>query len=357
MLSELVDVCSVPQLNQDIEDHPIDRSQFMEFTEILAINLPVLLDLLSNQEFILELSSEDDSDNVLMRQRLVMLMCEHAPVIPGHTPPYSVDNPELWINLKRICLSSEIASRSVLVDCLASYKERLLNSKWKRDLGSAHGFVYFCDVYLSSGDNPMDLQTILFILSIASQFIDCIHAEVKLLGLRLYAVILVRCPREMVLDTNVHKVVIKSCLDNCQKLIPDECLLLLWDDVVEAVCLDQAMLEDLNWNELDDCLHLLFQRIKLEGKREMRAKLRSKLQRIIVKCYGPGGEEILKDEDMLSVQQKIIGRQNVKLFRWIVDLKELFIFECLSVSNCADSTEEALRVSLDFVFSSRPHEV
>lgn len=340
---------SVPLLIQDVEDHSIDKGTFTEFIQILDVNLPVLLDLLSQSDFIQELTTEDDNDLALLRKRLIMMMCEHAPILPGLYPPYTSNNHDLWININRICSSSELSTPSLLHECLSTYKDRLLSHKWRRDMGSSHGFVYYCHLYLQSLGGKVDLQTVLFILSIASQFIDCIHGEVKVLGLRLYSIILTQCPSELVLDANVHKVVIKSCLENSQKLLNDDCVLLLWDDVVQAVTLDEKMMADLNWNELDDGLHLLFQRIKLEGKRGMRQKFRKSLMQVIKACFGREMKDLFGGKDLSKVQQEMMRRttveMNEKLFRWITDLKELFIFECLSVSNCAESTEEALRVS------------
>lgn len=279
------------------------------------------------------------------------MMCQHAPVIPSKAyPPYTSENPEFSFNLKRICVAN-ILSAGILTQCLEIYKKKLLDNKWKLDIGSTYGFLFFCDLYLTHQDIQLDLQTILFVLSIASQFIDCIHGEIKLLGLRLYSLIVAHSPVKLLLESNVHKVVIKSCLDNAQKLLPDDCLVLLWDNVTQAVCLDEkGILQDLNWNELDDSLHLLFQKIKLESKREIRRELRGFLKKVVVKCYTLNHKEVdklLNDRDFLKIQREITDNQtkNVKLFRWITDLKELFIFECLSVNNCEASTEEVLIVS------------
>lgn len=355
MFSELIGICTLPQLLQDIEDNAIHKDNFVEFTKILEINFPVLLDLLSSPAFIQELCDEEEHDTLLLRQKLILLMCEHAPITPNTIPPYTIDNSELFGNLRRICLS-HLTSGPLLTQCMDIYKQQLLDNKWKRSMGTCYGFVYFCDLFTNSPDNQVDLQSILFILSIASQFIDCIHGEIRLLGLRLYAIILTQCPRQQILETNVHKVIIKSCLDNSQKLLAEDCLLLLWTCVTQAVCLDdQRLLKDLNWNEVDDSLHLLFQKIKLESNRALRQKLRSLLQAIVIKCVGePAAGELLATSDLLQVQQEIHSRaiKNVKLFRWLRDFKELFIFECLSVSNSVESTKEALLVSQELLFLS-----
>lgn len=346
MLSELITVCSVPQLLRDIEENPIHADNFQDYTKTLEDNVTTLLDLISDRQFIAEeLDKDDDCDVVQLQLRLLMLMCEHAP-INGHIhPPYSTKRTHFWSTLNTIC-TRHFSSGRLLAQCLELYKVQLLGKKWRTEIGACHGFVYFSELLLNS--QVQDLQTLLFFLSIASQFIDCIHGEIKLLALRLYDVLLRRCPSKLILDSNVHKVVIKSCLDNCQKLLNEDCLVLLWTNVGQALCMDAAgILKDLNWNELDDSLNLLLQKIKLEGKREIRQKLRAVLLRIINTCSGHGEKQCETSRDLLDLQQRVAkGKwKNVKLYRWTADLKELFIFECLSVSNSIESTKEVLMVS------------
>lgn len=316
--------------------------------KILEINSPVLLDFLSNNERIQEIIAEDDPEAARLRQQLIMLMCEHSPIMPGVYPPFTAESPAFAVHLNRICVTNHITSGHILGQCLQDYKDLLLDSKWRLAIGTSYGFVSFCHLYLNSRDIHVDLQTLLFILSIASQFIECIHGAIKLLSLRLYELILGHGPPQLILASNVHKVVIKSCLDNAQKLLSDECLLLLWSNVAQALILDEkGLLQDLHWNELDDSLLLLFQRIKLEGKRKVRAQLRGVLADIIRKCFETKGAlSFRNDGDCIETQQEITRMQikNVKLFRWITDLKELFIFECLSVSNGTESTKETLSV-------------
>lgn len=346
MLSELMAVCSVPPLIRDIEENPIHADNYQEFTNILERNISDLLDLISDRQFIdEELDKDDDSDVVQLQLRLLMLMCEHAPINGDLHPPYTTTNRICWKTLNQVC-TNHFSSGRLLGQCLELYKVQLLGQKWRTQIGACHGFVHFSELLFKA--QVEDLQTLLFILSIASQFIDCIHGEIKLLALRLYDLLLHRCSAKLILDSNVHKVVIKSCLDNCQKLLSEDCLVLLWTNVGQALCMDDAgILKDLNWNELDDSLNLLLQKIKLEGKREIRQKLRSVLMRIVNTCSGHGEKQCETNMDLMDLQQRVAkGKwKNVKLYRWTADLKELFIFECLSVSNSVESTKEALMVS------------
>lgn len=281
-------------------------------------------------------------------------MCQHAPILPNEYPLYSSSDPSVfWSNLARLC-STDMTSAPLLTQCLAVYQEKLADKKWRMDIGSAYGFVYFCGVYLKGQSTDTDHRSMLYILSMASQFIDCIHGEIKLLGLRLYELILAHCPPGEIVKANVHRVVIRSCLDNCQKLLPNDCLLLLWKVIADSVCLPGGqIIDDLSWNELDRSLQQLFQKIKLEGSREIRQNLRSILKRMIVECYG--GEQEAKNDlegsDVLVTQQKILRKKkkNIKIFRWITDLKELYLFECLSISNSSSTTDEALSVGPDLL--------
>lgn len=333
-LKELIESCLLPELVQDVEDLPIHADNFEEFKKSLNYNLPLVLDHLSNQELIYHLNQDDDDDILQLRCQLIMLLCEQAPI--GQPFRVNSNSDKLWTGLRS--KAAPLITPGSLAKCLQLYKDKLMEGRWKRNLGSTYGFVHFAELHLKNIDP--DLPTTLFVLAIASQFMECIHAEIKQLALSLYKLILLQCPKKLILDANVNKVIISICLENAQKLLKDDCLINLWDNVKEAIIMDERITKDLNWNELDDALQLLFQRIKLEGDRRSRERLRNILLEIIIKCRPHSADY----KDTMSRQNSKNYTENVKLFRWIVDLKELYIFECLSISNVTESTECSLQV-------------
>lgn len=334
-LKELVEVCLVPGLVRDVEDYPIHPDSFQEFRKSLEINLPLLLDHLSSQDVLLELDEDDDCDIKQLRLQFIMLMCEQAP----NGQPFRLNSDLVWNGLE--ARSNPYVTAELLTKGLERYKEQLIDGKWKRNLGPAFGFAHFAELHLR--EIKPDLEITMFLLSIASQFIECIHAEIKQLALMLYHLILSQCPKKLILEANVNKVIISICLQNSQKLLKDECLISLWVNVKSAILMDDRITSDYNWNELDDGLQLLFQRIKLEGDRRARESMRNILLEIIMRCCRePVGLREIRHSNLEDHR----SAENVKLFRWIADLKELYIFECLSISNCVESTLNSLQVSL-----------
>lgn len=345
-LAKIIPTCLVPALKVSVDDQQILKEHFEEFINAITYSLPQLLDSISHSDLIAE-PNEESLELVLdIRRDLMLLICEQSLSESGISAHFQIEG-DLYRNiLKEIGEKLLLNDRhNVALKIFNKYQALLGEGKWKREYGASFGFVRYCDMYYAHASSKANVQEIMFILSIAAQFLENFNVDHKFLGLKLSDIIIENCERTFLVDSNIHMVIFKNCLDNSQKLLDDHnCQALLWRNIIRTLTLDATILGNYKWNEVDDAMKILFLKIKMESKRDLRRELRRLMVDLMIKCSPAVKSESVGCVE--SVRQDVLktAEWNVKWFRWIRELIELFVFECLSISNSTESTADVIRV-------------
>lgn len=349
-IEELIAICLAPSLEQSIDDRQILPEDYEEFKSNCSKHLPLLFDVLS-EGITGEIFNfkDDNEDHLPLKVSLFRLICEQTFQFKHIENPFKVNNRETISVLNEFYDKILKNEEDKLFDkSFENYKSLLLSGKWKTELGASYGFLQFCEICLTRSEKFNKSEKVYFILSIATQFLENFSPDFKALGLQLFQIIVLRFDKTMLIGANIHKVIFKACLDNSRKMLNETCQILLWDTLVKSLTMDDGILKCEKWNELDDCLQVLFQKIKMESKAGIRDYLKLVLT-FLIKTSSPFKNDLMnKSDKILALQNQVLvsEQRNVAFFRWIRDLCELFIFECLSTSNSRQrSTLDTINVS------------
>lgn len=138
LISEQLNQCLLPEFDREIGSQPLDKADFYTFCYGLNMNLQLLFDIIAKNERLLR---GPFGDNETFRIRLILLIHQQSgdEDAPFQTDVQSILNQLRFLTNKHY--KDIISKPQIRTDCLNYYKERLIESKWKKNIGAVYGYI------------------------------------------------------------------------------------------------------------------------------------------------------------------------------------------------------------------------
>ncbi|XP_037911190.1 uncharacterized protein LOC119651609 [Hermetia illucens] len=257
----LLDESLVPELLHDIDTHYIQDNYYDVFrTNSLDPQLSEIFALLSDQQHLLYKTESRAFD---LRRLLILLLCEQTAsgtIFQTKIKSYlNKLNGLVAKHFQRILHDDE----NVVDAVFDYYKGKLRRNHWKKEIGSIHGFQRFCQLHYELHGNQLNKDQCLFALSVAHLFEEHYQPSYKEMGFRLINTVLDATPEDILLDSNVHKVLYHILFRNIPKMFSVAGSFMLWRCLCKCIALMNPS-DFSKWVEVDDVIEAVMRKISLE---------------------------------------------------------------------------------------------
>lgn len=138
LISEQLNHCLLPELNREIGNQPLDKADFHTFRYGLNMNLQLLFDIIAKNE---QLLRSPFGDNEIFRIRFILLIHQQS---GDEDAPFQTDVQPILNQLRFLTnkyYNDILCKPQIRRDCLNYYKEKLVESKWKKNIGAVYGYI------------------------------------------------------------------------------------------------------------------------------------------------------------------------------------------------------------------------
>ncbi|XP_053679607.1 uncharacterized protein LOC128730564 [Anopheles nili] len=285
--TELIKCCKVPRLSTSIEDGPLERATFEPFLHVLDASLPAVFDLLAAHGA--DLTGHDvynENANVEFKAGLVLVISEQysSGTTGSGSGSFRTGKTSLQNRIAKFYQGHELeqlltdkGSERVWCHLYGHYRRVLASvaDEWKYHPADVEGFVQLVEFlygsygFLHDSTRPiLDDDAATFILSVGVALVEFFDPAYKLLGLRLFCVLLGHRHRTIMRRTNIHHVVFSNAKKMAITTIQDEPFLeALWRCIFLYVELEEVDKTDFTqWNTVDDIMEVLLNVLMHESK-------------------------------------------------------------------------------------------
>lgn len=137
LLTEQIQQCIFPQLDRDIGDEPLDRSDFYTFVHGFNVNMELLFDAIAQKEHLLFEPHAGRDNRFRINFTLVAQQQTHSFHSPFQT--YSQRILKQLTHLQDKYYKKIWSQAEVRRECMAYYKKSITAEKWKSNIGAVVG--------------------------------------------------------------------------------------------------------------------------------------------------------------------------------------------------------------------------
>lgn len=230
--------CLVPALQQDFDTQPISPEDFLQFRLICNEKLHLLLDILYQNSDLLKCQAYD---NQLIQLRVNVLLIASEQLDPSQL--FGNKDKMLLESLQRITLDHVISGFEDVIyeKTIQKFKEALTKEKWKRNVGLAHGFPYFCALFLTHKSKLVKEDFLMFALAIGSNLTSHHEPQCKVIGLKIFRHLVELGDEATIKTLNIHSVVFNevfSLIERCAEIEFNE---LLYEILYRIMLVDESV--------------------------------------------------------------------------------------------------------------------
>ncbi|XP_049276582.1 uncharacterized protein LOC125760465 [Anopheles funestus] len=392
--TELIKCCKVPRLlDANIEEAPLERATFEHFLHVLDGTLPTVFDLLAEHGPLLTgYDAYNEDDNVEFKAGLALVIAEQYSTAQtsdggedrGHGEVYRTSKASLRKRIAQYYEGHELehlltdkGSDRVWHRLYEHYRLVLSATEWKYHPADAAGFVQLVELlygpYTLHVASPPELNddAAAYILSVGITLVEFFEPAYRLMGVRLFCMLLGSRHRPCMRRTNIHRVVYSNAKKLVLKCNQEHFLEALWKCFYLYVELEEADRKDFTaWSTVDDIMEMLLNGLTFQTKLDMASiyllylvKLLAldlpnyiidgldEIQSIDRKCqlYEPVCEQLRQD--------CLDGFHNRRYYRWLHQIIQLLPHEAVK---CQGTSREQGRychgVNLLFILVTFPVE-
>lgn len=254
-LKELVSSCFLPALKEDLDNMPLSSEHFSSYRKVLEIQLPILYDLLQqNQNWIFR-TEDQESYEVFANVIILLSEINAAPTI------YRLSNENIQRNANNILQEhTPINITDVEKFVFEFYQNKLKKDIWKKQLGSLQGFLRYLELQYSSRTLPK--RWVNFCLSVGLTVRESHEPNCKRIGILIFTVILKSGNFAYIEEQNIHGVIYNSAFKDLGFMDSVEAATDIWE------CLRNCLnfykeLSSFNWCQLDDLMENAIKNVTL----------------------------------------------------------------------------------------------
>uniref|UniRef100_A0AAG5CQ78 Uncharacterized protein n=1 Tax=Anopheles atroparvus TaxID=41427 RepID=A0AAG5CQ78_ANOAO len=279
--TDLIRCCKVPRLRTSVEEGPLERATFGQFLHVLEATLPIVFDLLAQCGAELTGYDEYNADNnTEFKAGLALVIAEQYSEDPsGPRACYQTESPVLQKRITQFFLGHELehlltdkGGDAILRRLYSHYRRVLTPDEWKYHPADVEGFVRLVEflygpVPLCHHAPELDDDTAAYILSVGITLVEFFEPAYRLMGLRLFCVLLGPRNKAVMKRTNIHRVAYSNAIKLTVKLEHEPFLEVLWRCIFQYVELEESDIKDFTqWNTVDDIMDTLLQQLMFEPK-------------------------------------------------------------------------------------------
>lgn len=320
--------CLLPSLLQDLDTQPISRDDFNEFRVMLDEQLHLLLDIVYQNRSLL---SDQIYDNQLIQMRinLMLLACEQS----ESNPFFQTDQKILITSFEKLIKDNFLHFDDVVIrKCIQRYKDGLSKDNWKKQLGMIYGFPKFCKILIEEKSKVVDVDFMMFILSVGSNLATHFDPQYKTIGLKVYRILVEHGDKDLVKELNIHQVIYSESFRMTRKSSDTEYNDHLYECLFHAVFIEDSIVKDSKWCKFDGVMEDLLSQLGNESDAEASYLILSKIVKFCGISYSGFFIDFLSlTADQLQSQYKELkvktAKPNLRTMRWIKKLLEIMIRE------------------------------
>ncbi|XP_058118057.1 uncharacterized protein LOC131287471 [Anopheles ziemanni] len=279
--TDLIKCCKVPRLCNSVEEAPLERATFGQFIHVLEATLPTVFDILAAHGAELTGYDEYNADhNVEFKSWLALVIVEQYADDPaGLRADYQTEAVVLQKRIAQFFHGHELehlltgkGSDTVLRFLYGHYQRVLAPDQWKYHPADVGGFVRLVEFLygplpLCQHAPELDDDTAAYILSVGITLVEFFEPSYRLMGLRLFCVLLGSRNKDVMKRTNIHRVVYSNAMKLTVKLEHEPFIEVLWRCIYQYVELEEIDRKDYTqWNTVDDIMDTLLQQLMFASK-------------------------------------------------------------------------------------------
>uniref|UniRef100_A0A1B0FB07 Uncharacterized protein n=1 Tax=Glossina morsitans morsitans TaxID=37546 RepID=A0A1B0FB07_GLOMM len=342
-IKDLIKSCLLPELKENFDSALINKEYFKSYYECLMIQLPVLFDWMREQGIWLFSSKENDQEKQDIQGQLIILLSELSE-LSSFEPIYSWDsNSQLLANAERLLNRFEITMSPKAEGIILNYyEEKLHKDKWKRNLGTIHGFARYLK-HRFQGSFGMTQLFLNFSLAVALNVRTCHESHYKYLSTKIFHTMLDQGNANDIRKRNIHSVIYDAALKDIY--IMDSLLFVksLWNCLLK--CLNfYSDIDSFTWSQVDDLLEVLIRNVTLAPDSSTSLHLITFINRLMV--YFAINNRELEEKLKTDLTQmnclkdcRLIFSQNTSYtcYRWAKSILQMFILESHKLKQSPDT--------------------
>lgn len=325
LISDLVKLCMLPALKQDLDEVQLLPAHFESYHSLLRQELPRLYDLLQQHEEILSNTAYHE-----LHAQLVLLLCE----LTATPTIYQLDGTESLLQnanqvLRKLTSICQTAEENYI---FTYYEQKLHKDCWKKQLGAVHGFVRYLEYYYAN-DNKMSNKRLTFSLAMGLNVRECYQSDYKQLGVRIFSRMLSHSHPADIQQLNIHGVIYENLFRDAYTMDSEDITVAVWNCLCQ--CLDLFIeLDSFAWNQCDDMLERLIHNVTLSSNAQLSIRL---LQIITQLGYyfainRSEVKEVLSNDfsqsDQMAACQEVCSSLNVCTnYRWAKGILQMLVLE------------------------------
>ncbi|KFB42622.1 AGAP003068-PA-like protein [Anopheles sinensis] len=279
--TDLIKCCKVPRLCNSIEEAPLERATFGQFMHVLEATLRTVFDILAKHGAELTGYDEYNADhNVEFKSWLTLVIVEQYADDPtGLRADYQTESALLQKRIAQFFHGHELehlltdrGSDAVLRRLYGHYRRVLAADEWKYHPADVGGFVRLVEFLygplpLCQRAPELDDDTAAYILSVGITLVEFFEPSYRLMGLRLFCVLLGPRNKDVMKRTNIHRVAYSNAMKLTVKLEHEPFIEVLWRCIYQYVELEESDRKDYTqWSTVDDIMDTLLQQLMFESK-------------------------------------------------------------------------------------------
>lgn len=337
--------CLAPVLDEDFDSQPISREDFDQFRVFCNQQLTLLLDILHQNSDLLE-SQAYDNQVIQLRMNLLLIASEQL----AHNSFFGSDDKILLQSLQKIALDHASGFEDIIYEkTIKKFKEALSKENWKRNIGLAHGFPYFCALFFNHKPKLVNEDFLMFALAIASNFTSHHEPHYKIIGLKIFRHLVQLGDAATIRNLNIHSVIFNEAFPLIERSAEIEFNEHLYEILYRIVLIDDSIkleprrkltyskrslmnyflildltIEDTKWCKFDDIMSKLISHYETEREEKLNNFLLYQIVKFSTISYDvklKSIEEIkgLEKEFFVEFKEKF-KKVNVRMLRWIKNL-------------------------------------
>ncbi|XP_055323516.1 uncharacterized protein LOC129578662 [Sitodiplosis mosellana] len=342
MVCEQLKHCLLPELDRDIGDEPLVKEDFGIFRYGLEMNLQLLFDVIAKKErILLEPFKEDNT----FRIHFVLFLQQQS----GYDEaPFQTDNESISKQIRFLTdkYYKKVASEpTIRNECLKYYKEKLTANKWKRNIGAVYGFLQMVKLHQRLIQTKFTSDDCLFMLSVGMHLVEYFEPVYKKFGIIIFNILLEYGNSSDLQKLNLYQVISKKLMQPLiQNMTDEEGTVLVLSCVYKCIESFEGWRDPSMWNEVDDVLEIIMDRIPIETDNRCTAILFmfvcsvttlpmekprifssltdiEHLDQVIATCVKPAGEKL---EIFSQLRDIFSSHHNLLIGRWSKRLLRMF---------------------------------
>ncbi|KAL9898852.1 uncharacterized protein ACN427_006800 isoform 2-T2 [Glossina fuscipes fuscipes] len=347
-IKDLIQNCLLPELKENFDSALINKECFKSYHECLLVQLPVIFDWMHEQEKWLFSSKENDHEKQDIQGQLIILLSELSG-LSSYEAIYNLDsNSQLLTHVERLLNRFEIRMSPKAEEIIFNYyKDKLHKDKWKRNLGTIHGFTRYLE-HRFQGSFGMTQLFLNFSLAVALNVRTCHESHYKYLSTKIFHTMLDQGNANDIRKTNIHSVIYDAALKDIYIMDSLVFVKSLWNCLLK--CLNfYSEIDSFTWSQVDDLLEVLIRNVTLAPDSSTSLQLTTFINRLMVyfAINNRELEEKLKT-DLTKVNClkdcRVLFSQNTSYtcYRWAKSILQMFILESHKLKQSPDTSLKLL---------------